>query len=171
MLPARHPAWQSLTAYSVWIRFWPGEWRSRPKVSQLAYVVANEIANPRRTLPGDVLRLVRHHVVVDVPRRRAEERHGDAEAREHVMIAPTIGVGRVAVFVELIVERESIGRALIHLFHHIAELRRQAARANHHQRVVPAGWFVVRVTATHLVHVDVRDDRIARYRRVVGVIQ
>src|SRR3954447_4088061 len=82
----------------------------------------------------DVLGLVAHHVIVDVPRRGAEEHDRDAEAGIHVVIAAAVRVRGIAVLIESIVEPERFRAARVHPLGEAAELGGETTRADDDER-------------------------------------
>src|SRR6267142_601198 len=131
--------------------------------------VVHKLRHVRQLVVVDVLRLVRHLMVVAVIARR-EERDGNAVARVHVVIAPAVVLLRMPRGVELIIERERLLPSLVHGLDQIAELGREPARADELQVSRTAASLVVGAAPAHHVHVELRHDRVARDRRMVREI-
>src|SRR6185437_3495700 len=108
-------------------------------------------------------------MVVAVTARR-KERDRDAGACVHVVIAAAVELLRVAGRVELIIERERLLASLVHGLDQVAELGREPARADELHVTWAAAILVVGAASPHHVHVELRDDRVAGYRRMVREI-
>src|SRR5262245_50164893 len=91
------------------------------KVRHGADHVSNVSPNSRHAIVGDVLRLVAHHVVVDIPCGGTEEYYGNSVTGIHVMIATTIRVGGISVLVELVIEAKRMFGPLVDRFGEISE--------------------------------------------------
>src|SRR5258708_3620734 len=109
---------------------------------------------------------------------RGEEDDRDAVARVLVVIAPAIDVRWMAVGVHGIIECQRMLLGAIHGLGEIAQLRGESTRSNQLNVVgiavvslaFPGYSRVVSGRATtHHVHVELRDDRIARDSRMIGV--
>ena len=86
------------------------------------------------------------------------------------MIAAAVDVLRVTVRVELIIECERLLPGLVHRLDQIAELGREAARADELQVSRPTAILIIGAATANHVHVELRHDRVARDRRMVGEI-
>src|SRR5688572_1314976 len=141
--------------------------------------VVNELRHTTELIVVEVLRLVRHLVVVAMP-ARGEEHDRNAVARVHVVIAAAIDVLRMTVGVERVVERESRFLFRVHILDEIAKLRREPTRADDLyvtfvatvQELARLSFArnVRRPTATDHVDVELHDDGIAWHGRMVGEV-
>ena len=96
-----------------------------------------------------------------------EEGDRNPVARVHVVITAAVVLLGMPRGVELIIERKRLLPGLVHRLDHVAQLGRQPARADQLQISGSAAGLVVGPPAPHHVHVELRDDGIARDRRMV----
>src|SRR5258705_379929 len=157
----RVPSHQLLHAVPVRVRLRLVHHHPMVQVRDRRRDVMHELRHVRELVGVDVLRLVRHlGVVAGVP--RPEERDRNAVARIHVVIAAAVVLLRMAGGVELIIERKRLLPRLVHGLDQVAQLGREPAGPDELQVSRPPAVLVVGAAAAHHVHVQLRDDRVAR---------
>ncbi len=97
-----------------------------------------------------------------------EERHRDPEPGVHVVVAPAVDVGRMAVRVPRVVEAEAVLPLRVGLLDQATQLGGEPARADELEVPRAAARDVGGVAAADHVHVELGHDGVARHRRMTG---
>ena len=131
--------------------------------------IVYEDGDARHLIVVDVLRLVGQLVVVAVAAGR-EKDDRNAVARILVVVAAAVVLRGMSVRVELVVEMKRRGFRLGDRLDQVAELRGQSARPDELKVSGATALLVMRSAAADHVHIELRDDRIAWDRGMVGEV-